>query len=127
MLDITASIADKYRLTNLILELSQLCMLIIDCFSMARADYRLTKFKDQKITLDELGKVVKPVRSEPISENFSRLELNAARGFDVYGSSELLPRLLNVRSVRINPDMIDRAVGMLLRDFKVTYNIVFMQ
>ncbi|KAJ1944253.1 hypothetical protein FBU59_002653 [Linderina macrospora] len=127
LLDITASIADKYGLINLILQLPQLRTLVIDCFSMARADYRLTKFKDQNIAFDELGKVEKPVKSGPISEHLSRLELKAARDFDVYGFSELLSRLPNVNMVRINPEMIDRVVGMLLRDFKVTREIVFMQ
>ncbi|ORX73894.1 hypothetical protein DL89DRAFT_263904, partial [Linderina pennispora] len=92
-LTLTASIADKHGLANLLGQLPLLHTLIVDCFSMSQKDVGSTNFPDQKITFDEIGEILDSSSNLPVSESLERLDLFVRGAFDMVGFCELVSRL----------------------------------
>ncbi|KAJ1951422.1 hypothetical protein FBU59_000168 [Linderina macrospora] len=121
-----ASIADKHGLANLLAQLPCLKKLIMDCFSMIRADAKDTRFGDQTTTLRGLGRVIKPKDCSPISESLEHLEFKVQGNFDLYGFCELLARLPNANHVKVNESMLFKIMDMLQVEFRVFREILFV-
>ncbi|KAJ1952487.1 hypothetical protein EC988_003530 [Linderina pennispora] len=122
---LSASIADKHGLANLLGQLPLLHTLIVDCFSMSQKDADSTRFPDQKITFDEIGEVLDPSSQLPVSESLERLDLFVRGTFDLVGFCELVVCLPRVTKVRVNHHMILHVMSMLHQVFKINRNIVF--
>ncbi|KAJ1952709.1 hypothetical protein EC988_003404 [Linderina pennispora] len=124
-LTLTASIADKHGLANLLGQLPLLHTLIVNCFSMNQKDASSTNFPDQKITFDEIGEILDSSTNLPVSESLERLYLFVRGTFDMAGFCELVSRLPRVCKIRVNHHMIPHVMNLLHQVFKVSRNIAF--
>ncbi|KAJ1936526.1 hypothetical protein FBU59_005023, partial [Linderina macrospora] len=124
LLSISASIANKHGLANLLKKLPLMRRLAVDCFSMIRADAKLTKFPDQMAAFSKLGKTMKPKDRSPLNMNLERLELMVHTNFDLYGFCELLSRLPKVNSVKVKQSMISQIMDLLITEFRMDRHII---
>ncbi|KAJ1945083.1 hypothetical protein FBU59_002417 [Linderina macrospora] len=124
-LRMSASIADKHGLANLLAQLPLLEMLFIDCLSMSQDDAATTRFPDQTTTFRKLGQVMDPDDNSSISETLEHVELMVRGNFDLNGFCELLSRLPYVKYVKINHNMMFHVMYKLEHMFGVKRQILF--
>ncbi|KAJ1951396.1 hypothetical protein FBU59_000176, partial [Linderina macrospora] len=124
-LRMSASIADKHGLTNLLAQLPLLEMLFMDCFSMLKDDAALTNFPDQRAMLDRLGQVMDPEDRSIVSDTLTHMEFFVYGNYDLHGLCELLSRLSNVYYVKVNNNVLSHVMYTLEHIFGVIRPILF--
>ncbi|KAJ1950685.1 hypothetical protein FBU59_000563 [Linderina macrospora] len=124
-LRMSASIADKHGLANLLAQLPLLGTLFMDCLSMLQNDATATRFPDQTTTFRKLGQVMDPDDDSSISDTLTHMEFFVHGNFDLNGFCELLSRLPYVRGVKINHNMLFHVMYMLEHEFGVKRHILF--
>ncbi|KAJ1931962.1 hypothetical protein FBU59_006532, partial [Linderina macrospora] len=125
-LRMSASIADKHGLANLLAQLPLLRFLFMDCFSMSKDDAAATKFPGQKVMLDRLGQVMDPDDMSLVSETLTHMEFFVQRTFDVHGFCELLARLPNANNIKINDEVMFAVMDTLEQVLGVKRPILFV-